>query len=768
MLVLLRSRLLIVYVTIASALITTISILQYNKYSLFGTNLLLGWDSPLYVWISQDIITKGPFHALSLRQYPYLYNQLLAFLGYLTGNITLIERILPLIFGTLLIYANAKITHKITKNIHIAGLAAILTSLSLNTLRLLADLNRNLMALSLSFTSFLLIADFTNQTTITKKTLRSKTYLTLITLFLIIAATQFETFFILALTTILLAISTRNPKKLTTLTLLPTIPTAVLLALFPQLPNRYLRQIALFTRELAPNEILLWTGGSWLLLTFLTAGTAYITYKAVKHKDTLATTIFAYTAVITMIVTLATQKILTINIEYTLRALLILPTPILLASTTHASATLLRNVFIEIGVTSPTKRHAIKISIKHITLITTVLILLTSSATITYQHYDQFLTPYIPKAGYEKIATATQYLNRNGITKPIVLFYGEHANWFSSLYNNYIGAQIGDHYYYQGDINNLLRFTTTGSQYLRTPILIITPHLYDKEIPYFITPYHIGQGIYIIPPNSNISNTINYGPTVTVTTDHDIKEIKSEYLYADQDDPSVIVLRVAAKGYTSYTFENYPQDWTFLKLEQGNALSYPERSPQRFNGTNAIEGNDPTESTQNWSTSQTATISLSNSTNKEGAANLRIDGTTDSWGNLGARYNPAGTWNLSSQSTVAVWARANTKTTFSIALTDSTGNTRTYWDIQQNDVSATTQWKRFTINLNDYTSQPPSFDLSRTDSIDFYVYSTPGKNMSLWIDDPVTDKAPSTDRTVYKARVLQNDPIIAYFAIKTD
>jgi hypothetical protein len=771
MVTLTKSRLLLIYITVSATLMVAISLLQYYKYNLFGTNLLLGWDSPRYVWTAKEIMANGPLYMTHSVNYPHLYIQLLAILGYLTGNVTVIERVLPLAFSILLIFANAKITLKITKNIHIAGLAALLTGLSLNTLRLFADLNRNLMALSLSFTSFLLIADFLDQNPINKKSLLSKTYLSIIAIFFIIAGTQLETFLVLALTSILIGIISRNWKKLTALTLIPAIPTAMLLAMFPQLPLRYINQIGLFTRELYLDEILPWIGGSWILFGFLIAGATYISYKAIKQKNTLASAIFSWTAVITLLFILTLQRTIPLSAEYAVRALLILPIPVLLASTVFASANLLKDVFFEIGVSSPTKGHALRIGLKQVTLIITVSILMISSTATVYQHYDEFMTPYIPKTGYEKILAASEFLNENGFSKPIVIVYGEHASWFSGLYSSYLGAEIGSHYYYKGDLNGLLRISTDGSQYYQKaafacPILLITPYLYDKEIPYYLTRYHIGQGIYVIPPGSLISYEIDYGPAVTVTSDDGIREVRSEYLYADQDDPSLIVLRVTARGHTSYTFENYPQNWAFLKLEQGGALSYPEKDPRRLNGTNAIEGNDPAESTQDWSTSQAGTISIDTSPAKEGNASLKVEGFTDSWGNLGIRYNPQGTWDLSHQFSLAVWAKANEKTTFSVALTDSAGNTRTFWDIQPDNASATTQWKRFTVNLNNYTSQPKDFDLTKVDSVDFYVYSNPGRKMSLQIDDPIIDDALPTEQTVYKARVSDKDLIVAYFAVK--
>jgi hypothetical protein len=122
-----------------------------------------------------------------------------------------------------------------------------------------------------------------------------------------------------------------------------------------------------------------------------------------------------------------------------------------------------------------------------------------------------------------------------------------------------------------------------------------------------------------------------------------------------------------------------------------------------------------------------------------------------------------GTWDLTTQPFLAVWAKADTETTFSITITDAAENTRTFWDLKPDGSSATMQWKRFAVNLNNYTSQPQSFDLSRVDSIDFYVCSNPGKHLSFWIDDLVIDSPPTSTGAINKARVHQEDPITLYF-----
>jgi len=41
------------YVITASALMILIVLLQYLKYRLFGTRLLMGWDTPAYVWMAK-------------------------------------------------------------------------------------------------------------------------------------------------------------------------------------------------------------------------------------------------------------------------------------------------------------------------------------------------------------------------------------------------------------------------------------------------------------------------------------------------------------------------------------------------------------------------------------------------------------------------------------------------------------------------------------------------------------------------------------------
>jgi hypothetical protein len=95
---------------------------------------------------------------------------------------------------------------------------------------------------------------------------------------------------------------------------------------------------------------------------------------------------------------------------------------------------------------------------------------------------------------------------------------------------------------------------------------------------------------------------------------------------------------------------------------------------------------------------------------------------------------------------------------------DANGNSRIFWSIKAEEDSATTSWKRFAVNINNYTSQTDSFNLNIVDRIDFYVWdSNTGKPISFWIDDLTTDMPLNLEQSIYKDRVPVDETIVAYF-----
>jgi hypothetical protein len=784
--------------------------LQYYRYNIFGTRLLLGWDSPAYMWMAKQVIAKGPMIMIQGWSYPHLYVQLLAFLGYLSGDVVIVERILPLVFCTLLIGANSAIVFKIGKNVHIAGLAAFLTVASVNVLRLLADLHRNLMALPMSMIALMLVPSLDD-----KESFLNKRYLSFILILFVIAGTQFETYFVLSVCLVLYGLLTRKIKKLLMFTFACAVPVAILLSLFPTYFFGYMSTIFVFPmRELTFDQIFLWSGGSWILLGFLILAT-YFFYNSSLRKDELAKLVFSWCFVIILIVVLIGLRITPFPSDFAIRALLDMPISVLLALAISACNEFIKRSHFKIA--SSPKKYSIRVAFRPLLLSILVFSLTATSIFVAFQHYNEFLNPYIPRSSYEKILETKAFLAKNDLSNPVFVFYGCPAYWFVGIYRNYVGAELGEHFAYYGEIENLFRFIrsepessdpsisemenyystffynelfgnwsgppppmyvhdshiTDVTELMSHPIVIVTPEFYNQEIPYCIKQFHVGDGIYIIPPNSQIDFTkVSHGPETTVIRDTITSKINSTYLHIDPKDPSIVYLSVnASHGYTSYNFTNFPSNWIFQRIEQGGDISFPEVYPRRINGTTALVGNDPADLMVDWSSpwpEQDATLEIDTSTKKEGYASLKITGKTDSWGNLGVTYDSLGTWNLSGCSSISVWAKSNESTPFSISLVDSDSKSRTFWCLKAGEGSATTGWKRFVANLTDYTSQTYGFNISTVDRIRLYVYSDVKKSMTFWIDDLTVDASFGLGNSVYKSRVPVDETVVAYFCTRIE
>lgn len=801
-------RFLVSCVIMSSVLLILIVLIQSYRSEIFGTTLMLGWDSPAYVWLAKYVLIKGPIHMAHAWSFPHLYVQLLAFFGYLYGNIVIVERILPLTFCVFLIYVNSKIIFRISKNVYIAGLAAFLTVFSVNVLRVFSDLNRNLMALSLSFAVFLLVPNIDP-----KKSILNKKYLFFILILFIIAGTHFETYFILALSLLLYGLLGRNLKKLSMLILASLIPVAILISLFPAYFFGYMGTVVVFQQELTFSDIVMWTGGSWIILAFLIM-TSCLFYKSKLRNNEPAPLVFSWCFIIFLIVISIGLHIAPFSREFALRSLYNMPTPLLLALAISGCEDHLKNWRPKWVISFSKKGHSIKINVNQLLLVLIVLSIIVSSIFTVIQNCGGFLTPFISHSSYEKIVKVKEYFADRNLSVPIVVFRGDPPVRFVNLYRNYIGAEIGEHFAYYGDIPNLFHLLpsqpkiksneypylshlekyyltfyydelignvtgpppplyyhdsyVTNETLISHPILIVTPDFYNEAIPCYVKPFYIGEGIYVILPNSSInSSEIIYGPEVTVVKNGKPTRVNSTYTYIDPYDPSIVYLKVnALSGYTSYNFTNFPSNWVFQRIEQGGDIRFPEVDPRRINGTKAYGGNDPADSMNYWSSpwlEQDATLEIDTSAKKEGYASLKITGKTDSWGCLSVRYDSPGTWNLSAYSSIGVWAKSNKSTTFSISLVDSDGRSRTFWCLKAGEGSVATDWKRFVANLTDYTSETSGFNISAVDHIHLYVYSDVEDSMTFWIDDLTVDTSLDLEKFVYKGRVPVDETVVAYF-----
>jgi len=529
------------YVFTASAVMTLVILLQYYRHQIFGTTLFLGYDSPAYVWLAKDIIIKGSIYMARFWCYPHLYVQLLAFFGYLSGNIVAVERILPLLFGALLIYTNTKLVFRVEKNVHIAGLAAFLTAISINVLKILSDFHRNLMAFSLASIVLLLVADIDDE-----RPLLNKKYLSLILILAAIATTHFETYFILFICLALYGCLIKNPKKLFMLGLACAVPLAILIPSFPGYFLGYVSRVTPYTHELTLNEIVQWTGGSWILFLFSILGAIYLFHKTMQRNDKLAPLIFSW-FLATILIVFSIQLTHIVPTFYSLRTLLITPVPVLLALSIPACNHLVKIIR---SKQKSSAKHSTPLYVK-VLLFFLALCLIEGSMITVFRSCDYFLTPHISHSSYEKILTTKNFLTKKDLSKPVVVFRGDPPIRFVELYRNYLGMELGEHFAYYGDIENLFLLAPSEprikhDEYLSErerhflnayynellgnyselpaiyphesyikdvktlishPILIITPDFYKEEIPCYIKSFHIGEGIYIVPPDTLITQT---------------------------------------------------------------------------------------------------------------------------------------------------------------------------------------------------------------------------------------------------------------------
>jgi hypothetical protein len=501
-------------------------LLQSYKHQIFGTTLLLGYDSPAYVWLAKNVITKGPINMVHFWNYPNLYVQLLAFFGYLAGNVVVVERVLPLLFGALLIYANSKLVLGVAKNVRVAGLAAFLTAISLNVLKIVSDFHRNLMAFSLGSIVLLLVADLNDD-----KPFLNRRYLSLIPILIIIASTHFETFFVLSICLALYGCLIKNLKKLLMLGLACAIPLAILISSFPVYFLEYVSKATPYTHELTLDEIVQWAGGSWILFGFLIAGAIYLLHRTMRRDGKLAPLIFSwFLAVVLVIILIQLTRIL--PSFFSLRTLLLAPVPVLLALSIPTCDHFIKRVRSRRGRSSA--RHSTPLYVR-LSLFFLALCLIGGSALLVFQSSDYFLTPHISRSSYEKIIATRDFFVKNGLSKPVVVFRGDPPIRFVELYRNYLRMELGEHLAYYGDVENLfllappeprikydvylsererhflkayynelLVHVKSVETLMSHPILLITPEFYKGEIPCYVKPFHIGEGIYIIPPGAPI------------------------------------------------------------------------------------------------------------------------------------------------------------------------------------------------------------------------------------------------------------------------
>lgn len=801
-----------VYNIAGSGILLTIMIVRYIQLNLLNTGIMLGgWDTPLYAWHAKYVIQYGPWYLMHRLSFPYLYTQLVAFLGYFTGSVVLVQKVLPIVLGMLLILLYALTTYRISNNVHIAGLAAIFAPMTVGFLHLVTGgLHRNLMAYLLALSIFLLASNLGS-------TISKRHYLLIFPLlFLTTAATHFETFIILSLTLVVSATIIRDWKKFAMFLSSSILALGIILLTFPDFLNRYYLKLVpqsyVLKVDWSYGDLVFWSIGSWFLLPIAVLGLSGL-YQATRRKETkeisLPISVFSALLLGLSLVLIPLGCLQSSFGVIAVRAMLILPVPIILALAIERVIQFLRRLAIRTKLEG-SKERILRIRGKTragsiIVILLTAMMFLSLTYT-SIQAMNIFMGPFIQVSGYEKIIAVRQYVKNNNLEVPIFMFHGK-GLWNIDHYRAYIGIEIGEHLAYYGDLDNLIDLRPTeppfpgvegeiaafeSSKHLRDmlgntkytiypqkasvrnisdlrlrPLIFIVPELYDAPAPFYIKKFQVADGIYVVPSLAEIEAMAV--PRMKLETENGITEVKGKIINA-----TFVQVELEANS-SWYKLSGYPPCFAFMKLEQGGELSYPEYDPKRFDGSNAVTGNDPAENLQYWQAYHTvpsANVGINEILKKEGKNSLYVTGIADDWGDLSIVFNPPYNVDLSGYVTLSFWGMAEQKNiVWILGLRDAAGYEVSYWNIlggQMERDSEIGHWKRLVVNLSRSTEKDPEFDFKKIDSIIIGIFvGQANKNATFYIDDLTVDQQLKIDE-IYKARVAPNEKLVIYFWVKED
>jgi hypothetical protein len=719
----------------------------------------------------------------------------LAALGGVFGNVTLVDRALPVAFGFLSICAVFLMVLDVSANIHLAGVSSILQATSISFLKLVSGNDRNLMALSLALVAMLLV-----QRMWTKKN-STKEYFSLAVVSAVIAGTSFETFLIFSLTLIISAVLTWKIRNIITSIPAVVIPVVLLFAAFPSYFLTYVQtvQTPIQTPKqvLGPADLVYWMGGSVLILVISFVGIAYAFAMWRRKNDSLSLLIFVWSTLLMAIFGAAYIGLAGLQAEFGVRALLLVPGYVLVPL----------GVFVFWVTISQFLRQGRfrmeRVSWKGIANGLTVMLIIAivlSSSLFAISESGTYFNTYISATTYNKMLLTSNYLASRNLGVPVIVFDGSAG--YDSLFRGYIGALMGEHFPYYGAIGNLLQlkptapnstdpytysleallsktyldeltgkssgptefghrsYITSSIVLMSHPLILITPDLYKGPLPASLASFYIGNGVYVVtpgglsqPPQQETSSSI------TISRDGKMEALRGVYTSLDPLDPTHSYLIVnASAGFENYNITSYPSDWRFLGIQQGGNPSGLDFQPTRPDGEAAAVGNDYADSLNGWAPIPSSASTESDTVFKmEGYASVRVRGTGDSFGNLGLTLTlPMA--DLSLYNSISFWAKCVACSTVVLSIVDGMKNSRLFYP--RGDFGPpTSQFKRFSINLGTPIGASDEVNLHSVASISFLAHSNNGTSMTLWVDDLVVDNTISTPSFLFKGRVLATDHV---------
>lgn len=515
--------------------------IQYGLHWV-GTSTLLGWDTPAYVWQAQLIARYGPFVMMQAWIYPNVYTQIVAGLGALLGNLFLAEQVLQVLLGIAWIVLTFMLAEEVFDNIPLAGLAALLTAISVNFLRLDSDLHRNTFVIILTLLVFLVLPYLTT------RGFQWGDVVVLTVLFLLILATQVETFLTVSVVLLIDSWLFFKPRILNSLVVAVFSSWAIIILVFPRFFLGYVSSIEPFDYQpLFSWNLLVFAG----LLVFPAAvwatGTGFIVAR--RDRDVILASMSLWAGIIYVLTSLLAIGVIPLTPGFAIRTMMLLPVGFLTAffvsgrwvPVVRPYWTSLRRR-LRSRQPFPSSPHAAKRrSLTPAIAILCVAALLAVSLT----GIDGFYTTYMTQAESERLDKVAQIVIAEGLDRPIFVFDSAGIAWTVSIVRNDLGARIGDHFAYYGTLHNLsllqptifassnavyqnmeqrwstsyfdeltgriegppgvyvhLSWVRTLADLAQRPVVVVTTDFYDLAIPNRMRGYLVQDGIYVLPPGA--------------------------------------------------------------------------------------------------------------------------------------------------------------------------------------------------------------------------------------------------------------------------
>ncbi|MFQ5909218.1 MAG: hypothetical protein ACE5IJ_00670 [Thermoplasmata archaeon] len=498
------------------------------QYSIYGTERYLGWDTSSYVARARVVHLLGPVFLANWYDFPLLYDLFVWIVGTGLGDLGLAERVLPLLVGMALVALYHRFGRELFRNPNYAGLTAVLAALSVNTLRLLSDLHRNLLSLTVAFAFLLVLHEL-----IQGRRNRKQGFVLLLLFSAIGAYSQLETWAVLLVAVLIIGAFYRRIRWLAYAAMvLPFLLLAPLLlgyvanwAAFSGLRLAgEVGSLKVFTTE----TVLSFHGGNLFLLAVAVIGAVFLAHRGLRERGLWA--------LLLMWCGVALGLLLTTPLGVPPHRLLyILPIPILLVIPPEALHRGLPTLHLRFPASftrhfSARQRSAFR----RVLPVLAAGLVVSASIVGLAAHKDRYLQPFVSEERIRELIAVADVLEGYEADIPIVPLWGSNGVWMHGVELGYVSSLSGPVLTYYGRPQLLLtmtdpllaypaltdtpdptRTTARGSfwtlqrilgenaQIDERPILVETAGLYTRPVSdYFVLKHHVGPGVYLVPPGS--------------------------------------------------------------------------------------------------------------------------------------------------------------------------------------------------------------------------------------------------------------------------